>query len=170
MAGCASEFKPARVAVMTVSDSRTVAEDSSGDYLVEQLELQGHQLAQRCIVADNKYHIRAQVSNWIADDSIQVILINGGTGFSCKNFTTEALQPLFDKEVEGFGEIFRQLSFVDIGSSSLQSRAIAGMANQTVIFAMPGSTGACRLGWQQLIAPQLDARQRPCNFMPHLVR
>ncbi|WP_105903161.1 molybdenum cofactor biosynthesis protein B [Vibrio gangliei] len=168
MARVLKEFKPARIAVMTVSDSRTLADDTSGDYFVEQLQAEGHQLAERAIVADNKYLIRAQVSQWIADDSIQVVLISGGTGFTAKNYTTEALMPLFDKPVEGFGEIFRMLSFEDIGSSSLQSRAIAGMANQTIIFAMPGSTGACRLGWEKLIKEQLDARHRPCNFIPHL--
>lgn len=168
MASVLKEFKPARIAVMTVSDSRTAADDTSGDYFVEQLQLAGHLLAERQIVADNKYQIRAVVSQWIADDSIQAVLISGGTGFTVKNYTTEALMPLFDKPVEGFGELFRMLSFEDIGSSSLQSRAIAGMANQTVIFAMPGSTGACRLGWERLIKEQLDARHRPCNFIPHL--
>lgn len=168
MARVAAEFKPARIAVLTVSDSRTPENDTSGDYFVEQLQQVGHQLAERHIIADNKYQIRALVSQWIADDAIQAVLISGGTGFTAKNYTTEALQPLFDKQVEGFGEIFRMLSFEDIGSSSLQSRAIAGMANQTVIFAMPGSTGACRLGWEKLIKEQLDARHRPCNFMPHL--
>ncbi|WP_086983710.1 molybdenum cofactor biosynthesis protein B [Vibrio aphrogenes] len=168
MARVAAEFKPAHIAVMTVSDSRTADNDTSGDYFVEQLQLEGHHLAERHIVVDNKYQIRAQISQWIADESIQVILISGGTGFTAKNYTTEAVLPLFDKPVEGFGEIFRMLSFAEIGSSSLQSRAIAGMANQTVIFAMPGSTGACRLGWEKLIKEQLDARHRPCNFMPHL--
>ncbi|MFV0577014.1 MAG: molybdenum cofactor biosynthesis protein B [Vibrio sp.] len=168
MARVSKEFKPLRVAVLTVSDSRTPENDTSGDFFVEELQAQGHQLAERHISADNKYQIRAWVSKWIADDSIQVILISGGTGFTAKNYTTEAIAPLFDKEVEGFGEIFRALSFEDIGSSSLQSRAIGGMANETVIFAMPGSTGACRLGWEKLIKEQLDARHGPCNFIPHL--
>lgn len=169
MARTVSEFKPAKIAVLTVSDSRTTEDDTSGDYLVEQLQQASHVLVERAMVADNRYKIRAVVSNWIADENVQVILINGGTGFSVKNSTPEALAPLFDKEVEGFGEIFRTLSYQDIGSSSLQSRAIAGLANHTVIFALPGSTGACRTGWDKLIKEQLDARHRPCNFMPHLV-
>lgn len=169
MARTASEFKPAHIAVLTISNSRTAADDTSGDYLVEQITEIGHALHSRAIVADDLYQIRAVVSNFIADPQVQVVIMSGGTGFNIKNSTPEAIQPLFDKEIEGFGELFRMLSFQDIGSSSLQSRAIAGLANQTAIFALPGSTGACRLGWEQLIQSQLDARHRPCNFMPHLV-
>lgn len=169
MARTASEFKPAHIAVLTISNSRTAADDTSGDYLVEQITEIGHALHSRAIVADDLYQIRAVVSNFIADPQVQVVIMSGGTGFNIKNSTPEAIQPLFDKEIEGFGELFRMLSFQDIGSSSLQSRAIAGLANQTAIFALPGSTGACRLGREQLIQSQLDARHRPCNFMPHLV-
>ena len=169
MARVAAEFKPARIAVLTVSDSRTPENDTSGDYFVEQIQQVGHQLAERQIVADNKYQIRALVSGWIADGTIQAVLISGGTGFTAKNYTTEALQPLFDKQVEGFGEIFRMLLLLKtLDHRAYNLLAIAGMANQTVIFAMPGSTGACRLGWEKLIKEQLDARHRPCNFMPHL--
>ena len=117
------------------------------------------------IVADNLYRIRAVVSSWIASDDIQVILINGGTGFNSKNSTPEALLPLFDREIEGFGEVFRMLSWEEIGSATLQSRAVAGMANQTLIFAMPGSTAACRTAWERIICEQLDARTRPCQFV-----
>ena len=114
------------------------------------------------------YKIRAIVSQWIADESVQAVMITGGTGFTSRDSTPEALKPLFDKEVEGFGELFRQVSYEEIGTSTIQSRAIAGFANHTVIFAMPGSTGACRTGWTKIIKQQLDASHRPCNFMPHL--
>ncbi|MFU8785466.1 molybdenum cofactor biosynthesis protein B [Aliidiomarina sp.] len=162
------QFIPLNVAILTISDSRIEETDSTGDLLVHSLASDGHTLMQRTILPNNKYQIRAQVSSWIASESIQVVLVNGGTGFANGNCTVQALTPLFDQHVTGFGELFRQLSFLEIGSSSMQSRAVAGLANGTLIFAMPGSGGGARLAWQQLIKPQLDAQQGPCNFVAHL--
>lgn len=159
-----AEFQPLRVAVLTVSDSRSAADDSSGDYLVEALTGAGHLLAARALLPDDKYKLRAQVSAWIADGAVEGILVTGGTGFTGRDSTPEALLPLLDKQMDGFGELFRALSFEDIGTSSLQSRAFAGLANATFVFCLPGSTSACRLGWEKLIGPQLDARTRPCNL------
>ena len=159
-----AEFQPLRVAVLTVSDTRGAAEDSSGDYLVQSLTGAGHALAARALLRDDKYALRAQVSAWIADASVDGILVTGGTGFTGRDSTPEALLPLLDKQMDGFGEIFRALSFEDIGTSGLQSRAFAGLANATFLFCLPGSTSACRLGWEKLIGPQLDARTRPCNL------
>ena len=150
--------------VLTVSDSRSALEDSSGAYLVEQLRAHGHRLVEQRIVPDDVYRIRAVVSAWIAEPEVEVVLVNGGTGFSGRDSTPEAVRALFDKEVPGFGELFRQLSLADIGSSTIQSRATAGLANRTVIFCLPGSTGACRLAWEAILAEQLDSRHRPCNF------
>ncbi|GAB6260161.1 molybdenum cofactor biosynthesis protein B [Photobacterium sp. R1] len=163
-----SSFMPVSVAVLTVSDHRDARNDTSGDYFRLVSREAGHQVVESHIVPDNKYAIREIVSRWIAGNSVQVVLVNGGTGFNAKNSTPEALQPLFDRDIAGFGEAFRRLSWDDIGTSTLQSRALAGMANGTLIFAVPGSTGACRLAWEELIAPQLDARTRPCQFVPHL--
>ncbi|WP_147196399.1 molybdenum cofactor biosynthesis protein B [Pantoea sp. MBD-2R] len=163
-----AEFVPLNVAVLTVSDSRDAASDSSGDYLREALTEAGHQVLDRAIVKDNRYRIRAVVSSWIASLDIQVVIVNGGTGFNSKNSTPEALLPLFDREIDGFGELFRMISYEDIGSSTLQSRAVAGMANETLIFAVPGSTGACQSAWERIIQDQLDARTRPCNFVSHV--
>jgi len=162
------EFVALNVAVMTVSDSRDASNDTSGDYLSEALAEAGHQVVDRAIVPDNRYRIRATVSRWIAGDDVQVVIVNGGTGFNSKNSTPEALLPLFDREIDGFGELFRMVSYEEIGSSTLQSRAVAGLANQTLIFAVPGSTNACRSGWERIIEEQLDARTRPCNFVSHL--
>ena len=163
-----SKFEPANIAVLTVSDTRTEENDTSGGYLAEHLQEAGHNLADKSIVIDDMYQIRAVVSKWIADDTIQAIMITGGTGFTSRDSTPEALVPLFDKQVEGFGELFRAVSYDEIGTSTIQSRAIAGFANHTVIFAMPGSTGACRTAWTKIIKQQMDASHRPCNFMPHL--
>lgn len=168
MSQVSSEFIPANIAILTVTDRRTEAEDTSGQYLQDAAEQAGHHVVTRALVKDNIYQIRALVSVWIASDEVQVVLINGGTGFTGGDNTPEALVPLFDRQVEGFGELFRALSFEEIGTAAIQSRALAGMANQTVIFAMPGSTRACRTAWQRIIAEQLDARHRPCNFLPHL--
>ncbi|AIX74380.1 MAG: molybdenum cofactor biosynthesis protein B [Mixta calida] len=168
MGKATQEFQATRIAVLTVSDRREAHDDTSGDYLREAATGAGHQVLDHAIVADNLYRIRAVVSSWIASDDIQVILINGGTGFNSKNSTPEALLPLFDREIEGFGEVFRMLSWEEIGSATLQSRAVAGMANQTLIFAMPGSTSACRTAWERIICEQLDARTRPCQFVSHL--
>ncbi|TDT01570.1 molybdenum cofactor biosynthesis protein B [Erwinia rhapontici] len=163
-----TDFIPLNVAVLTVSDRHTTETDSSGDYLREALAKAGHHTVESGIVADNRYGIRAEVSRWIASDNVQVVLINGGTGFNEKNATPEALLPLFDREIEGFGELFRMISYEDIGTSTLQSRAVAGLANNTLIFAIPGSTGACQLAWERIIQDQLDARTRPCHFVSHV--
>jgi molybdenum cofactor biosynthesis protein B len=160
----ATEFRPLTLCVLTVSDSRTAADDTSGDFLVQALAEAGHVLHERAIVRDDKYAMRAIVSRWIADDAVHGILVTGGTGFTGRDSTPEALQPLLDKEMPGFGEMFRMLSFAEIGTSTLQSRAFAGLANATFLFALPGSTSACRTGWQQLIRAQLDARTKPCNL------
>ena len=143
-------------------------DDTSGHYLRDSAQEAGHHVVDKAIVKENRYAIRAQVSAWIASDDVQVVLITGGTGLTEGDQAPEALLPLFDREVEGFGEVFRMLSFEEIGTSTLQSRAVAGVANKTLIFAMPGSTKACRTAWENIIAPQLDARTRPCNFHPHL--
>ncbi|CAI2419028.1 molybdenum cofactor biosynthesis protein B [Serratia proteamaculans] len=168
MSHASSEFIPAHIAILTISDSRGEAEDTSGQYLQEAALEAGHQVVDRAIVKDDIYQIRARVSAWIADEQVQAVLITGGTGFTARDNTPEALLPLFDREVEGFGELFRMVSYEEIGTATIQSRALAGMANQTVIFAMPGSTRACRTGWERIIEEQLDARHRPCNFLPHL--
>ena len=157
-------FIALRLCVLTVSDSRTAANDTSGDYLAEALAGAGHVLADRAIVPDNRYLLRARVSHWIADERVDGILVTGGTGFTGRDSTPEALLPLLDKQMPGFGELFRSLSFDEIGTSTLQSRAFAGLANATFLFALPGSTSACRLGWEKLIRPQLDARTKPCNL------
>ena len=153
------------VAVLTVSDTRTMDNDTSGQFLETSLLESGHTLADRTIVIDDVYQIRARLSAWIADATVNAVLVTGGTGFSGRDSTPEAVSPLFDKTIEGFGEVFRALSFDEIGSSTIQSRAIAGLANRTAIFCMPGSTGACKTAWNGLIRDQLDAAHRPCNFV-----
>jgi len=153
------------VAVLTISDTRSIETDTSGQYLVEQIKAAGHSLQDRQIVIDDVYQIRAKVSAWIAEPAVHVILTTGGTGFSGRDSTPEALAPLFDKHIEGFGEVFRALSLQEIGSSTVQSRALGGMANRTVIFCMPGSTGACRTAWEGILKEQLDATHKPCNFV-----
>jgi molybdenum cofactor biosynthesis protein B len=158
------EFIPLSLCVLTVSDTRTSADDTSGDYLCGALTAAGHRLHERAIVCDDKYALRALVSRWIADEAVHGILVTGGTGFTGRDSTPEALGPLLDKEMPGFGEMFRVLSFDEIGTSTLQSRAFAGLANATFLFALPGSTSACRTGWEKLIAAQLDARTKPCNL------
>lgn len=160
----ANQFTPLSLCVLTVSDTRTAENDTSGDYLVAALAEAGHRLFERAIVRDDKYALRALVSRWIADEAVHGILVTGGTGFTGRDSTPEALLPLLDKPMPGFGEMFRALSFEDIGTSTLQSRAFAGLANATFLFALPGSTSACRTGWEKLIQAQLDARTRPCNL------
>ncbi|RNF84120.1 molybdenum cofactor biosynthesis protein B [Montanilutibacter psychrotolerans] len=157
-------FIPLALCVLTVSDSRTAADDSSGDYLVSALTQAGHRLADRALLRDDRYLLRAKVSQWIADDTIDGILVTGGTGFTGRDSTPEALLPLLDKQMPGFGELFRSLSFEEIGTSTLQSRAFAGLANGTFLFALPGSTSACRTAWERIVAAQLDARTKPCNL------
>jgi molybdenum cofactor biosynthesis protein B len=163
-------FRPVNIAVLTVSDSRTAADDSSGDYLVSAATAAGHSVAGRALLPDNRYRIRAQVAQWIAQDDVQCVIVTGGTGFTGRDSTPEAVAPLLDKEMPGFGEMFRVLSFDEIGTSTLQSRAFAGVANSTFVFCLPGSTSACRTAWEKLLAAQLDARTRPCNLVALLPR
>lgn len=158
------DFIPLHLCVLTVSDSRSLAEDSSGDYLVQSLTQAGHHLADRKLLPDDRYRMRAVVSQWIADPAIDGILVTGGTGFTGRDSTPEALLPLLDKEMPGFGELFRAISFDEIGTSTLQSRAFAGLANATFLFCLPGSTSACRTAWEKIVGAQLDARTRPCNL------
>jgi molybdenum cofactor biosynthesis protein B len=158
-------FVSLNVAVLTVSDSRSEADDTSGEFLVSALTAAGHHLHERKILRDDRYAIRAQVATWIADTDVHGVLITGGTGFTGRDSTPEAVLPLLDKEMPGFGELFRAVSFEEIGTSSLQSRAFAGLSNQTFVFALPGSTSACRTAWDKLLRAQLDARTRPCNLV-----
>lgn len=155
---------PLSLCVLTVSDTRTLAEDSSGGYLAEALVEAGHRLHERALLPDDRYKLRAQVSIWIADPAVDGILVTGGTGFTGRDSTPEALLPLLDKEMPGFGELFRAISFDEIGTSTLQSRAFAGLANGTFLFALPGSTSACRTAWEKIVRAQLDARTKPCNL------
>ncbi|MGQ4879833.1 molybdenum cofactor biosynthesis protein B [Billgrantia sp. LNSP4103-1] len=155
---------PLSIAVLTISDTRDFASDRSGALLAERLTEAGHRLAERRIVVDDVYRIRAAVSEWIADPDVQVILTTGGTGFTGRDSTPEAVSVLLDKRIEGFGEQFRQLSWHEIGSSTIQSRCLGGLANATVVFCLPGSSSACRTAWDGLLAEQLDSRHKPCNF------
>ena len=161
-------FIPLNIAVLTVSDTRDESNDTSGQALVERLTDSGHNLAAKKIVKDDVYQLRAIVSQWIADENIHVIISTGGTGFTARDNTPEALMPLFDKAVEGFGEIFRHVSLHEIGTSTIQSRALGGLANNTLVLCVPGSTNACKTAWDKVIKEQLDASHRPCNFVPHL--
>ena len=164
------EFIPLNIAVLTISDSRTESDDKSGVLLVKFLTDAGHQLAEKAIVPDDKYRIREVISRWIADESLQVVLTTGGTGVTGRDGTPEAVAPLLDKIIDGFGETFRSLSYQTIGTSTLQSRAIAGVANGTYLFCLPGSPGACKDAWTQLISSQLDYRTRPCNLVELMPR
>lgn len=164
------EFVPLNIAVLTVSDSRVESNDKSGAMLVRHLGDAGHQLAEKAIVPDDKYRIREVISRWIADESVNVVLTTGGTGVTGRDGTPEAVIPLLDKTIDGFGEMFRNLSYQSIGTSTLQSRAVAGVANGTYIFCLPGSTGACKDAWTQLINAQLDFRTRPCNLVELMPR
>ncbi|MDR5866816.1 molybdenum cofactor biosynthesis protein B [Halomonas koreensis] len=158
-------FVPLGIAVLTVSDTRGPDEDGSGDLLAGRLAEAGHALAERRIVPDDVYRIRAVISAWVVRDDIQAILVNGGTGFTARDTTPEALAPLFDKAIDGYGELFRRLSLDSIGTSTVQSRAVGGLIDRTLVFAMPGSPKACATAWDGILAPQLDARTRPCNFV-----
>jgi len=157
-------------AVLTISDSRTPAEDTSGDLLCELLSADGHHLVDRALVPDDVYRIRAQVSAWIVNPQVSVILTTGGTGFTGRDSTPEALSVLFDKTIDGFGELFRQLSFDEIGASTIQSRCVGGIANGTLIFALPGSSNAVRTGWEKILTHQLDINFKPCNFVELIPR
>lgn len=157
-------FIPVRIAVLTVSDSRSLAEDRSGDTLAKRVEEAGHVLAGRRVVTDDVPLIQEAVRRWIADPEIDVVITTGGTGFTGRDSTPEALTPLFDKHIDGFGELFRQISYDEIGSSTIQSRAVGGLANATLIFALPGSGNAVRTGWEKILRSQLDIGNKPCNF------
>ena len=158
------------IALLTVSDTRTLEDDRSGDALQQRLESAGHRLVQRALVPDDRYQIRSEVSRWIADAGVQVVISSGGTGLTGRDGTPEAVAPLLDKTIEGFGELFRVLSFETIGTSSLQSRALAGVANGTVIFVLPGSLDAVQTAWDRLISAQLNGATRPCNLVQLLPR
>ena len=164
------EFIPLRIAVLTVSDSRTAADDRAGDLLAERLRRDGHTLADRALAPDDVHAVRARVSAWLVDPGVQVILTTGGTGVTGRDGTPEAVAPLLDKRIDGFGEMFRALSYDSIGASTLQSRALGGVANRRYVFCLPGSPGACRDAWDKLLRPQLDHRTRPCNLVELMPR
>lgn len=159
---------PLSIAVVTVSDTRTPETDKSGDVLVNSLQAAGHKLHSRCIIQDDVYQLRAEISQKIADPEVHAVLMTGGTGFTHRDNTPRAIAPLLDEEIAGFGELFRQLSYEEIGTSTIQSRVFAGLANGTIIFCLPGSPGACRTGWDKIIAEQLDSQHKPCNFVDKL--
>jgi len=159
-----TDFLPLQISVLVVSDSRTEESDTSGEILVKLLSEAGHRLAEKCFVPDDIYQIRAVLSRWIVDPTVDIILSTGGTGLTSRDRTPEAVMPLFDKVIDGFGELFRRKSFDEISTSTIQSRVTAGVANGTYIFCLPGSSGACRTGWEKILANQLDISSRPCNF------
>jgi molybdenum cofactor biosynthesis protein B len=168
--GLTGGFVPVRIAVLTVSDTRTSETDSSGAYLADAIEGAGHVLAARAIVPDDRARIAAAVQGWIDDPAVDAVITTGGTGLTGRDVTPEAVAPLFDKVIEGFAVIFHNVSFQSVGLSTIQSRACAGVANGTFIFCLPGSGGAVRDGWEKVISPQLDARTRPCNLVEILPR
>ena len=159
-----------RIAVLTVSDTRTLETDTSGALLAARLAEAGHLLATRELVQDDRYVIRARISAWVADPAIDIILISGGTGITARDVTVEAVRPLLDKEIDGFGELFRWLSYDDVGTSTIQSRALGGIANRTLIFCLPGSTRACELAWDRILSLQLSRANKPCNFVELMPR
>ncbi|NOR79397.1 MAG: molybdenum cofactor biosynthesis protein B [Methyloprofundus sp.] len=166
------QFIPLNIAILTISDTRTEADDVSGKALVDRLEKSGHSTFAKAIVMDDIYQIRAIISKWIADEKVNAIITTGGTGVTGRDGTPEAVEPLLDKTLSGFGEVFRMLSYQDIKTSTIQSRAIAGVANATYIFCLPGSSSACRTAWDSLISEQLDFTTKPCNLvqlMPRLL-
>lgn len=166
----ARQFVPIKAAVMTISDSRTEETDVSGKVLIDGLLESGHCIAEKLVIADDIYKIREVISRWIADESVQVVLTTGGTGVTERDVTPEAVQPLLNKEIHGFGQLFRWVSYAEINSSTIQSRALAGVANATYLFCLPGSSGACRTGWEKIIKNQLDYRTRPCNLVELMPR
>ncbi|KIO37089.1 MULTISPECIES: molybdenum cofactor biosynthesis protein B [unclassified Shewanella] len=163
-----TEFEPLNIAVLTLSDSRDLSQDTSGQFLQEALLAAGHKLAERRLIKDDKYQIRSVLSQWIASSDVQVIITTGGTGFTERDNTPQAVKPLLDREIEGFGELFRHITYTELGTSTVQSRALGGFANKTAIFCLPGSTGACKTGWNKILKEQLDATHRPCNFVMHV--
>lgn len=164
------KFQALNIAIMTVSDSRTETDDKSGKLLVDRLTKAGHTLFEKKMVIDDIYQMRAVVSTWIANPEVQAIITTGGTGLTGRDVTPEAMKPLYDKEIAGFGEVFRQISYRLIKTSTIQSRAVAGLANGTVIFTLPGSPGACKDGWDCIISHQLDASTKPCNLVEIMPR
>jgi len=163
-------FQPIGVAVLTVSDSRTQANDTSGDLLVERIQRAGHRLVDRTLIADDPPTIHSVVSAWCQNVDIQVVLSTGGTGLTGRDSTVEVFESLFTKHIVGFGELFRMLSYQEIGTSTINSRATGGLAEQTLLFCLPGSTGACRLAWDDILNAQLDSRTRPCNLVQLIPR
>lgn len=164
------DFLPVQIAILTVSDTRTLANDDSGDILVERLTAAGHKLATRALIKDDAMAVREQIRAWIGDPAIDVVITTGGTGLTGRDVTVEAIEPLYEKKIDGFGELFRMLSYQTIGTSTIQSRATAGVAGGTYLFALPGSPGACRDGWDKILKEQLDIRHRPCNFVELMPR
>jgi molybdenum cofactor biosynthesis protein B len=164
------EFIPVQIAVLTVSDTRTLADDTSGAYVADRLAEVGHRVAARAIVKDSELQIRAQLAAWIADPGIDVVIATGGTGVTPRDVTPEALAPLVTKPIPGFGELFRSLSFAEIGAATIQSRAEAALCGHTYVFLLPGSTGGVKLGVEKILIPQLDHRTKPCNFVMLLPR
>jgi len=164
------DFLPVQIAILTVSDTRTLANDDSGDILVERLTAAGHKLAARALIKDDAMAVREQIRAWIGDPAIDVVITTGGTGLTGRDVTVEAIEPLYEKKIDGFGELFRMLSYQTIGTSTIQSRATAGVAGGTYLFALPGSPGACRDGWDKILKEQLDIRHRPCNFVELMPR
>ena len=163
-------FIPVRIAILTMSDTRTLAEDKSGNTLAELVAEAGHEVAGRALVKDDIAQIRAKVQGWIADPHVDVVITTGGTGFTGRDVTPEAVKPLFEKEIDGFSIVFHLISYQKIETSTIQSRACGGVANGTYIFCLPGSTGACKDGWNGILKWQLDNRHRPCNFVEILPR
>ncbi|MEZ9199412.1 molybdenum cofactor biosynthesis protein B [Shewanella sp. 10N.286.54.B9] len=163
-----SQFLPLNIAILTLSDSRNIETDTSGQFLENALLEAGHNLADRQIIKDDKYQIRSVISQWVASENVQVIITTGGTGFTERDNTPDAVKPLFDRDIEGFGELFRYITYTELGTSTVQSRALGGIANKTAIFCLPGSTGACKTGWNKVLKEQLDATHRPCNFVMHV--
>lgn len=163
-------FHPVRIAVLTVSDTRTRENDTSGDTLVERLTGAGHVLADRALLRDDVEQVRAQLSRWVASPDVDVVITTGGTGLTGRDVTVEAMRPLFEKEIDGFSVIFHQISYEKVGTSTIQSRACAGLARGTLLFALPGSTGAVKDGWDGILKWQLDARHKPCNFVELMPR
>lgn len=162
-------LQPLGISILTVSDTRNADTDTSGNFLAKSVKTAGHKLIEKVIAKDDVFQIRAIISSWIADSGVNAIITTGGTGFYPRDVTPEAISPLFEKPIEGFGELFRAISYEEIGTSTIQSRAFGGMANNTCIFCLPGSQNACKTGWNKIISEQLDSRTKPCNFVGHLL-
>jgi len=165
-----TQQRPVRLAIMTVSDSRTLDNDTSGDALVKMASEDGHEVVERILVPDDVYRIRYEVSRWIVDPNVEAVITTGGTGLTGRDGTPEAVTPLFDRTIEGFGELFRHVSYQTVGTSTIASRAVAGVANGTFIFSLPGSTGACKDAWKGVLHDQLDSNHRPCNLVELMPR